>query len=144
MLEFKENQSERLLIPRDIASCEMNASPDSRNNEQDICLYTFVPFGGPDQAQAGEEGITPTLVKSPAVIRISKAPKTLWTMLRAWVHEDAFEPAKREAFLEKVRKSCLIYVLHCIQRVILVSFVASNFSSVPSTSRQSTYSITAG
>jgi len=41
--------------------------------------------------------------KSPAVIRVLKAPVALWTSIRAWVHEDARFPTSRQVFLEKAR-----------------------------------------
>lgn len=102
MLEFKENQSERLLIPREIAACELDNSSDSTKDERDVSLYTFVPFGEAETLKEGEGSSHPSS-KSPAVIRILKAPPVLWSSIRAWVHEDANAPSSREVFLEKVR-----------------------------------------
>ncbi len=93
LIEFRENQVERLLIPHDIAFGERNPLPNACSGRSDMDLGMFIPLND----SHGENAI-----ERPAILRLRKAPSTLSDTIWYWLSENARKADAKLAFQRKV------------------------------------------
>ncbi|OCB87909.1 hypothetical protein A7U60_g5046 [Sanghuangporus baumii] len=86
ILEFRENHTERFLVPREIVACEQEIQP-SQTFRKDIVLYTFVPFLN-DEIKFRASSSTSS--RTPTVIRFLNVSDAIWETIRGWSCENEF------------------------------------------------------
>lgn len=93
LIEFRENQIDRLLIPHDIAFGERIHLSNASSGRYDMDMGMFVPL---DDSR-GENAL-----ERPAILRLRKMPSTLSDAIWSWLSEDTRKPEAKLAFQQKV------------------------------------------
>ncbi|EJD03633.1 uncharacterized protein FOMMEDRAFT_27563 [Fomitiporia mediterranea MF3/22] len=103
VLEFRENHTERFIVPREIIACEQEI-PNTETFRKDIVFYTFVPFLN-DEAKFKAFLASNKADGTPSVIRFLGVSDALWESIRNWVNEEAKRSDAWESFYDKTEVS---------------------------------------
>lgn len=123
LIEFRENQVERLLIPHDIAFGERNPLPNACSGRSDMDLGMFIPL---DDSH-GENAI-----ERPAILRLRKVPSTLSDTIWYWLSENARMADAKLAFQRKVKEGPeRVFLQHRLADDDLLSQLRSASKSYP-------------
>lgn len=105
-MEFRENHTERFLVPREIVACEQEIPSSAQTFRKDIVLYTFVPFLNDEiKFKAG----TAISGRTPAVIRFLNVSDAIWETIRGWVNEEAKRTDAWDSFYDKASRVLVVY-----------------------------------
>ena len=91
LIEFRENQTERFLVPQDILFGER--IPSACSGRHDMELGFFVPWGDSPGEDASPR---------PAILLLRKAPIALSDMIWNWLSDGARRRGAKQAFQQKV------------------------------------------
>ena len=92
VLEFRENATERFILPREIEVCKRHCQGPDSTGTFDVILYSFVPFG---ESTSGNS-------KNPLVLRLIMASDSLWGSISRWVNPEAKLEHAQQVYKDKV------------------------------------------